>query len=151
MPPSQGWMVLNSDGAAKGSPGSAGGGGLIRDHTRRLQIAYSMNYGSCRSFVAEVHAVDFGIELAKRMGSLKLQIQMDNLVVIWTLQGTDNYGGECTHIIHHCRKIITDGSWEVEIIHVYREGNRHVDWLANQGINQNNNIELIQVPPFTFR
>lgn len=81
--------------------------------------------------MAEVKAVEFGLEFAKRMNIPKLQIQMDNQAAVIALQDNEAYGGACTHIIHRCRKLIEDPTWVVEIKHCYREGNRVADWLAN--------------------
>ena len=75
---------------------------------------------------------------------------MDNQAAVYSLRGIEEFGGVCTHIIHRCREMIGDPSWMVEIKHCYREGNRAADWLANQGVFQNNKIELIQVPPLNL-
>lgn len=91
--------------------------------------------------------MEMGLELAIRMGISKVMLQMDNQAAILALQGSDDYGGECAHIVQHCRNLIINNSWEVLLRHVYREGNRAADWLANVGVMQNSRIELIQVPP----
>lgn len=145
--PPHSWFALNTDGAARGCPGPAGGGGLIRDHLGTLHYAFSANYGHCSAFRAELKAVEMGLELAIRMGISKVMLQMDNQAAILALQGSDDYGGECAHIVQHCRNLIINNSWEVLLRHVYREGNRAADWLANVGVMQNSRMELIQVPP----
>lgn len=126
--PHHGWMVLNSDGAAKGSPGPGGGGGSIRVHTGKLQIVYSVNYGACRAFVQQKYLEwILALSCPNVWAFSKLQIQIDNLPAVQGLTGTKNYGGECTHIIHHYMEIIAEDDWEVEITHCYREGNRAAD------------------------
>lgn len=126
------------------------GGGLIRNNVGALQCAYSLNFGACHAFMAEIKAVEFGLGLAKRMRISKLQVQMDNQAVVLALQGTETYGGVCTHIIRRCREMLGDPSWIVVVKHCYREGNRAADWLANQEVCQNNKTELIQVPPLNL-
>lgn len=41
---------------------------------------------------------------------------MDNQTTIGDLKGTEEYEGECMHIIHHCRKIPhKNGKWTLYI------------------------------------
>lgn len=56
---------------------------------------------------------------------------MNNQAVVWALNGTEQYGGECSHVIEQCRKNLNSPDWEVKVIHCYSEGNRAADWLAN--------------------
>ncbi|PKI35082.1 hypothetical protein CRG98_044522 [Punica granatum] len=58
------WSKLNTDGAAKGNPGKAGTGGLIRDEFGRWVGGYAHNIGITMSMVAELWAVKTGLELA---------------------------------------------------------------------------------------
>lgn len=97
--------------------------------------------------MAKVKAVEFGLDLAKRMNIPRLQVQMDNQVAVLALKNNDMYGGACIHIINRCWKLIEDSNWIVDIKHCYREGNRVADWLANQGVLQNNKVKFIQAPP----
>lgn len=106
--------------------------------------------GHCKAFKAEVLAAEYGLELARRMGIRKLQLQMDNNALVLIFKDNDNYLGECSHDISHCKKLIMKDDWEVEVKHVYREANQAADWLANQGVSQNNKHELIQVPPLAL-
>lgn len=42
--------------------------------------------------------------------------------------------GECAHLIQQCRTLLDSPDWKTYIAHVYREGNRATDWLANHGV-----------------
>ncbi|KAL2896029.1 hypothetical protein RDABS01_037813, partial [Bienertia sinuspersici] len=53
------------------------------------------------------------------------------------LQNDEYVGGECFHILNHCRNCIRNPTWEVRLEHCYREGNKVADWLANRGVTQN--------------
>lgn len=138
---------MNTDGASRGNPGLAGGGGIIRDHSCVLQYAFSANFGSCTTFRAEIKALEIGLDLAIRMGVKKIMIQMDNVAAVSAISNDEPYGRDCVHVIHSCRNMIKNNDWEVSIFHVYREGNRAADWLANVGVQQNSKFEMIQVPP----
>lgn len=81
--------------------------------------------------MAKVKVVEFGLDLAKRIGISKLQVQMDNKATILALQDDEAYGGMFTHIIHRCRQMILDSSWKIDTNHYYQEGDRVANWLAN--------------------
>ncbi|MQM02314.1 hypothetical protein Taro_035080 [Colocasia esculenta] len=55
-PPLHG-LLLNVDGASKGNPGPCGGGGIIRDTTGTMLVAFSHFYGAGSSLLAEVRAM----------------------------------------------------------------------------------------------
>ncbi|KAJ8767189.1 hypothetical protein K2173_013586 [Erythroxylum novogranatense] len=57
LPPSNGWIALNTDGASKGNPGVAGAGGVIRDTKGRWLDGFVQNIGVATSFVAELWAI----------------------------------------------------------------------------------------------
>ena len=69
--PPVGWMKLNSDGSALGSPGKAGGGGLIRDHQGNWVRGYARAHGYTSSSKAELWALRDGLEIAKDLGRVK--------------------------------------------------------------------------------
>lgn len=54
-------MTLNIDGAAKGNPGEAGAGGLIRGHRGEVHKVFALNCGICTSTKAELMAVLKGL------------------------------------------------------------------------------------------
>lgn len=130
------FYALNTDGAAKGAPDLTGGGAIIRDHKGGFVSALSLNFGICNSFKAEVLALSKGLELAKELQIANLQVQLDNLACVQMLKAGDTGRNECTHILHHCLQLIKHEGWTVHVKHVYREGNKAADWLANLGVSQ---------------
>lgn len=145
--PTMSWFALNTDSAVKGNPRTACGGGIIRDCQGKMYYVFSVNFGICSAFRAEMKAIEIGIDLAKKMGIQKLMIQMDNKYGIFALQSSEPYGRECIHIVQQCQILIKNHSQEVKLFHYYREDNRATNWLANQGVLQTTKLDLIQVPP----
>ena len=141
------FYVLNSDGAAKGAPGIAGGGAIIRDHRGGLVSAMAMNFGVCHAFKAEVMALHKGLEMAKELQIHKLQVQLDNIACVQLLQAGDSGRNECTHLLRQCIQLIQSEAWEIQIRHVYREGNKAADWLANLGVTQLLPISIFSLAP----
>ena len=75
-------MKMNQDGASKGNPGHAGGGGTIRDHLGKWITGFSANFGSCTLVKAELLALLKGLQIAKEEGIGRLLIQMDSQIVV---------------------------------------------------------------------
>lgn len=140
------WYALNVDGAAKGS-GAAGGGAIIRDHDGQFISALSANFGHCSSFEAEVSALVEGLKLAKELYIEKLELQMDNQACVEILRSQKWGRSEYSDMFEHIMKLIDSPNWTVKIKHVYREGNRVADWLANQGVAQHIRLEIFDSAP----
>lgn len=68
MAPPPGWFTLNTDGASKGSPGLAGGGGVLRDDRGAFIRGFAANLGVCSAYKAEVAAAEYGLTMAKKHG-----------------------------------------------------------------------------------
>ena len=56
-PPPSGWIKFNVDGAAKGKPGPAGIGGVLRNDKGEVLFMFSKNVGIKESNEAEVLAI----------------------------------------------------------------------------------------------
>lgn len=141
------WYALNTDGAAKGSPGAAGGGAIIRNQTGTFVSALTGNFGYFSAFKAEIKALIRGLELTQNLEINRLQVQLDNLSCMQSLNSNEVSRGECTHLIEYCRSLIKNNRWEVEVM-VYREGNRVADWLANQGDLHLSQLNVIENIPY---
>lgn len=146
-PPLVGWYAMNTDGAARGSPGDAGGGVIIRNHCGTFISALTLNFGRCSAFRAEVLALLRGLELARNLQISHLQIQLDNLSCVQALNAGRSSCGGCSHLIRHCLSLIRKEDWVVKVIHVFREGNRAADWLANHGVDQSVAAAVLESAP----
>lgn len=99
------------------------------------------------AYKAEVLALVRGVELAKSLDIKKLEIHMDNLACVQFLNGKENGRGLCTHELNRCRQLIDTEGWEVIITHVFREGNRAADWLANHGVSKACRLHILDSIP----
>ncbi|PWA45031.1 hypothetical protein CTI12_AA521190 [Artemisia annua] len=81
------WVLLNTDGASRGNPGEAGGGGILRDSRGYFLRAFTENYGICTVTRAEILALLRGIVMARDVGIRKLIIKLDSGVVARLMEG----------------------------------------------------------------
>jgi len=75
-------VVLNTDGASKGNPGKAGGGGVIRGNTGEWIRGFGESMGSCTVMKAEIKAVLRGLKIAKSLDIQQLRVQVDSSTLV---------------------------------------------------------------------
>nr|XP_027067665.1 uncharacterized protein LOC113693307 [Coffea arabica] len=77
--PSHGGLKLNTDGCSKGNSGESGGGGVLREASGRLVLAFSCNFGIASSMQAEAWALLFGVRLCLQQGFDSFDVELDSL------------------------------------------------------------------------
>uniref|UniRef100_A0A803LHD5 RNase H type-1 domain-containing protein n=1 Tax=Chenopodium quinoa TaxID=63459 RepID=A0A803LHD5_CHEQI len=56
------WIALNTDGAAKRSPGMTGGGGILRDAAGIFIMAFTAHFGRCNAYKTELLALELSLQ-----------------------------------------------------------------------------------------
>lgn len=140
--PRDGWVRLNTDGAAKGNPGRARAGGLIHGHRGEVHEVFALNCGGCSCTRAELYGVMKGLLIAWDGGHRKVQFSVDSEVVVRMLVEETPTKFPYIRTIRRCESLIARRGWEVKIGHCYREGNRAVDWLANYGVDSSEKLVM---------
>ncbi|KAF5454807.1 hypothetical protein F2P56_024444, partial [Juglans regia] len=148
--PSAGWVKLNTDGSSLGNPGASGIGGIIRNNHGNLIHAFSSFIGIGSNNRAELLALLHGIQVCKSLSLNYVHIELDSMNVIswwkskrcgvWYLE---DFWEELIDIMD---------SMTYSINHVFREGNKVVDWLAKQGASGNDlAVSLLTESPRELR
>jgi len=150
-PPEGGWRVLNTDGAARGTLGLAGAGGVLRGDHGEWILGFSEHLGCCSAIKGELRAVLRGLKLAKEAKTRQLLIQLDSTAAVSMLTGHSLCHSECSGIIQQCKNLMGWGGWEVRIIHCFREANQVADGLANMGLDGTLEVKTYHVPPTKIR
>ncbi|KAK6118582.1 hypothetical protein DH2020_047675 [Rehmannia glutinosa] len=121
---------VNTDGSFDRDTLIAGGGGLIRDHSGRLMLAFHSSFQAVSSFHAELLALEMGLRHARQL-SLQIWIELDAAVVVTTI--TSGYLGswQVQHTLIRIRNMLRDLQYSIS--HIHREGNRPADHLAELG------------------
>ena len=100
--PPAGWKVLNTDGASKGNPGIAGGGGVIRGDLGEWICGFEESMGICSSMKDEIKALLRGLKLAIQMNIDQLWVQIDSATLVGLLKGDITLPAEHKPLLHQC-------------------------------------------------
>ena len=144
--PPTSWLKINLDGARKDSSGLASAKGLIRDDMGRLVAGVAVNLGRCSALMAEIWGAWYALNLAWEKNIKKVILEMDNFSTI-QIFSKDKSSITVYHGMIMDIKRMFSLDWEVMIQHVYREGNKAADTLANLGITLPLGYHLLQVVP----
>lgn len=139
-------MKLNTDGSSLGNPGSAGGGGVIRDWSGRWVVGFSRKIGIATSLLAELWAIRDGLMLCIDRNLAMVEVELDANAVVDMLANPLYSNNAISPLIEDCRYLVSQIP-HVRIKHCYREANRCADKLARMGANQNLNLIFYDDPP----
>ena len=126
-------LKVNVDGGARGNPGPAAIGVVIRQGDEVID-EISERIGEATNNVAEYRALIAGISRAGELGATEIELVGDSELVVRQVKG--EYKGKNTGIkpLHAETLAALDGfdSWSIE--HVRREDNADADALVNQAL-----------------
>lgn len=134
---------LNFDGAAKGNPGLAGYGGVIRRHTSEVAQVYYGTIGTNTNNAAELEGLWKGISLAEQHQFLPLTVEGDSLILIEAAKRLQA-GSKAVKIATSWRLLSRLEALEeklhnplnITFQHVRRTANQVADRMANHGVTQ---------------
>ena len=126
-------VQIFSDGAARGNPGPAGIGIVIKNDEEIL-LEVSDYIGKTTNNVAEYIALIRGLEEALDMGNKSVEVYSDSELMVKQLNGEYKVKNEgLVPLYLHTRSLIKKFN-HFSISHTVRDENTHADELANQGI-----------------
>lgn len=121
-------MKLNTDGAYDADLQAAAGGGVVRDHTGAIILAFSTPLNAISSYDAEIQALLQGLRLITQL-SVPVWVEMDAASVV-SLLNSNRFGpAQTQHSVAAIRLLLC--SLQVRVTHIHREGNRPADFLAS--------------------
>lgn len=131
-PPHDGWVCLNTDGAASQSKCRAGCGGVVRCQDGQQIVGFSKFLENTNAYVAELWGVSEGLCLVKDRGFTHIQVQLDSQVVVNSILGKGTGSASGWSLVKKIRRLLQSNQ-EVKILHVYREANKCAYVRANMG------------------
>ena len=127
-------FTVNVDGGARGNPGPAAIGVVLRDADGEIVEAVGETIGSTTNNVAEYRALLRGIELAVAHGATHLELVGDSELVVRQIEGRYKVKNAGMKELYDKVKRELRGfdSWSIR--HVRREQNSDADRLVNQAL-----------------
>jgi ribonuclease HI len=129
-------VQIFTDGAARGNPGPAGIGVVIRNDAKVL-VEVSDSIGKTTNNVAEYMALIRGLEEAIDMGQKNVEVFSDSELLVKQINGEYKVKNEgLAPLFLQARSLIKQKFNKFSIHHTAREENEHADKLANRGIDE---------------
>jgi ribonuclease HI len=127
-------LLAYTDGAARGNPGPAGAGAILRDGDGRVVAEIADPLGHATNNVAEWTAVRLAVEEALRLGATHLDLRMDSELVARQISGIYRVKHPDLKPIHAAVMAMLRTLEGYTVGHVPRELNKDADRLSNIAI-----------------
>ncbi|HUE86754.1 MAG TPA: ribonuclease HI family protein [Vicinamibacterales bacterium] len=130
-------ITANVDGGARGNPGSAGYGAIIKDDHGHVLAELYAGIGTSTNNVAEYQGLIAALEWALAHGHRRLHVKSDSLLIVQQMLGRYRVKHAGLIPLHQkaCRLAAEIG--HVTFEHVPRELNTEADHLSNLGMDMN--------------
>jgi ribonuclease HI len=127
-------LTVNVDGGARGNPGPAAIGVVVRDEDGEIVEAVGETIGKATNNVAEYKALLRGVELAAAHGATELELIGDSELIIRQVEGRYKVKNEGMKPLHAEAKkgLAAFDKWSVR--HVKRAQNADADALVNEAL-----------------
>ncbi len=125
---------MNVDGGARGNPGPAAIGVVVRDEAGEVLTDAAEVIGPATNNVAEYRALLRGIELAAQLGATELEIYGDSELVVKQVRGEYKVKDQGLRPLHAQVRQALSAFERWSLDHVRREQNAEADALVNQAL-----------------
>jgi ribonuclease HI len=127
-------VTVNVDGGARGNPGPAAIGVVVRDEDGTIVEAVGETIGKTTNNVAEYKALLRGIELAAAHGATEVHLIGDSQLIVRQVEGRYKVKDEKMKPLHAAatKALAGFGKWSIE--DVRRAQNADADALVNEAL-----------------
>jgi ribonuclease HI len=126
--------TLHADGGARGNPGPAGIGVVLKDGSGDVIGEIAEGIGEATNNVAEYSALIAGLELALEKGVTDIDVYLDSELVVSQIKGEWKIKNDRLRTLAVKARSLLNRFERKSISHVPRELNSDADKLANQGM-----------------
>ena len=134
--PPQHCLIAHSDGGARGNPGPAGYGVVIKDESGRKVAALSEYLGHQTNNFAEYQGLIAALEYALKHGPKALKVISDSELLVRQIKGIYKVKSATLLDLHaRAKELISQLEW-FSIGHALREHNQEADRLANEAMDK---------------
>ena len=134
--PPEHYLIAHSDGGARGNPGPAGYGVVIKDESGRKVAALSEYLGHQTNNFAEYQGLIAALEYAIKHGPKALKLISDSELLVRQIKGIYKVKNATLQDLHgRAKELIAQLDW-FSIGHAFREQNQEADRLANDAMDK---------------
>ena len=132
-------IIIHSDGGARGNPGPAGIGAVLKSEAGLVLAEISKYLGETTNNQAEYQALIAGLEKAKELKAEELDCYLDSELVVKQLNR--EYKVKNAELAPLFLKVynLSLSFKKIKFIHVRREFNKEADKLANEAMDRGTN------------
>lgn len=132
-----GSVVVEADGGARGNPGPAGYGAVVRDAaTGEVLAERAEAIGVATNNVAEYRGLIAGLEAAAEVGATHVELRMDSKLVVEQMSGRWQIKNAALRPLAARAAALIRGFESVRFDWIPRDRNRHADALANAAMDR---------------
>jgi ribonuclease HI len=129
-------LVAHVDGGARGNPGPAGFGVMLRDASGNAVAELSEYLGQQTNNVAEYSALLAALNYALQHGFTALRVFSDSELMVKQIKGQYKVSNAALKVLHGNARGLIARLDSFSITHVLREKNRDADRLANAAMDR---------------
>jgi ribonuclease HI len=127
-------LTVNIDGGARGNPGPAAIGVVVRDEDGEILVERAERIGRTTNNVAEYKALLLGIATAREVGGTELELVGDSELIVRQIEGRYKVKDATMRELHAeaTRELSQLEGWSIR--HVKRAENADADRLVNAAL-----------------
>ena len=130
------YLIAHSDGGARGNPGPAGYGVVIKDESGHKVAALKEYLGHQTNNFAEYQGLIAALEYALEHGPKALKVISDSELLVRQIKGVYKVKNAALKDLHaRAKDLISQLDW-FSIGHALREHNQEADRLANEAMDK---------------
>ena len=144
--PPEHYLIAHSDGGARGNPGPAGYGVVIKDESGATVAALSEYLGHQTNNFAEYQGLIAALEYALQHGPKALKLISDSELLVRQIKGIYKVKNATLQDLHgRAKELIAQLEW-FSIGHALREHNQEADRLANDAMDKGMGRSVARAP-----
>ena len=130
-------ITAHVDGGARGNPGPAGYGAIIKDEHGQVLAELYEGIGISTNNVAEYRGLIAALQWALAHGHTRVHIKSDSLLIVQQMLGKYRVKHAGLIPLYQKARRLAEQVGHVTFEHVPRELNKEADHLSNLGMDQN--------------
>ena len=127
-------VTIYTDGAARGNPGPAAAGAIIRDEHNKIIAQISHRIGFATNNQAEYAAIVMALEEALKLGATNVNLKSDSELVVKQLGGRYRVKNVALKPLYQKVIKLSSSLESFKINHIPRGQNEEADKLANRAL-----------------